>query len=391
MGEPLSGPPHICFLSSMHPARDKRVFDKEALSLLNAGFQVTHLCPGGEVNTEIQDGINIITYQRPKSIADRLTQLLKLYRLAKVVNADAYHCNEVDSWGVGVALKILRKKKCVFDVHEHYPSTFAESRFPKWANNIVAGCVRLVFNMFTPFTDNIVMAKQSVSDDFKIDSSKKTLVRNYTPKSALKMTEKVETDVKSETDDFTLIHLGLFNKLRGWPQALEALKLIDNPKVSLKVIGEINDGTHDEFMAQCEQLDLTRQVEVLDWMPFAQAFEHLQNADIGLILFQPNTLNHVYAMPHKMFDYMAAELAVILPDFAVEVAPVVKDTNCGLLVDPSDPKDIAEKIQMMISDPAQLRTYGENGKVAVQDRYNWEAEVARLIAMYENMFAVNGS
>lgn len=374
----------------MHPAKDKRVFDKEAVSLSEAGFKITHLCPGDASQAGLHEGVDIVTYQRPKNIKGRLTQLFRLYSLAKEVNADAYHCNEVDSWGVGVALKIFCKKKCVFDVHEHYPSTFAESRFPQWARGGVAGCVRTVFALFTPFTDNIVLAKETVSDDFKMAGTKKVLVRNYTPKAALTISNKPQSGLKVKTDEFTLIHLGLFNKLRGWPQALEALRLMDNPKVRLKVIGEINDGTHDEFLAQCEALELTSQVEVLDWMPFAHAFEHLQKADIGLILFQPNTLNHVYAMPHKMFDYMAAEIAVILPDFAVEVAPIVKDTKCGLLVDPSDPNDIAEKIQMMISDPAALRAFGENGKAAVQDRYNWEAEVARLIEMYKSMFAVEG-
>lgn len=382
----MSNNPHICFLSAMHPARDKRVFDKEARSLSNAGFEVTHLCPGTDDQKGYHDGVEILTYQRPKNILGRLKQIYVLYQLAKEVDADAYHCNEVDSWGIGVALKILRKKKCVFDVHEHYPSTFAESRFPKWSRGFVAGFVRSVFSLFTPFTDNIVLAKESVSEDFKMAGDKKVLVRNYTPKASLTLSNNARPTLKAKTDGFTLIHLGLFNKLRGWPQALEALTLLDNPKVTLKVIGEINDGTHDEFLTQCEVLNLTSQVEVLDWMPFAQAFEHLQKADIGLILFQPNTLNHVYAMPHKMFDYMAAEIAVILPDFAVEVAPIVKDTQCGLLVDPSSPKDIAEKIQIMISDPEALQAFGQKGKAAVQDRYNWEAEVERLINMYKKMF-----
>ena len=38
-------PMRVCFLSSMHPPRDKRVLDKEAISLAQAGFEVIHLAP----------------------------------------------------------------------------------------------------------------------------------------------------------------------------------------------------------------------------------------------------------------------------------------------------------------------------------------------------------
>lgn len=373
----------ICLLSSMHPPKDKRVFDKEAMSLVSVGHQVVHLCPGNESDSGVFGGVEIISYRRPSGIKDRLFQMFLLYRIAKAIDADAYHCNEVDSWFVGVLLKIFGNKLCVFDVHEHYPSTFAESRFPEWLQPAVSASVRLVFRMFLPFTDRLVLAKQTVSGDFPNSDSKKVLVRNFTPLSGINFS--LDRKTISDGGTITLLHLGLFGKNRGWPQILDALRMMKHKNVQLVVIGEFNDGSRPEFDAMVETYQLGDRVIVHDWMPFADAFQYLTKAHIGLIVFQPGILNHVYAMPHKMFDYMAAGMAVICPEFAVEVAPFVQDSGCGLLVDTADPIDLAKKLDELAESPDLIKSMGERGRQAVQQLYNWESEATRLILMYKEL------
>jgi glycosyltransferase involved in cell wall biosynthesis len=370
----------------MHPARDKRVFDKEALSLVGSGYDVVHLCPGSLAEAGIDQGVNVVTYEKPAGIKGRLKQLFKLYALAKAEDADCYHCNEVDSWVIGVLLKIFQKKKCIFDVHEHYPSTFAESRFPNWLQPVVAEFIRLVFLVLTPFTDRIVLAKQTVSSDFHCPDRKKVLVRNFTPLAGLNFAG--SRSPLNAGEMVTLTHLGLFNKNRGWPQVLQAIDKMRNKNVRLEVIGEFNDGTRDEFDATVKRYNLENRVNVYNWMPFEQAFQYLTKSQIGLVVFQPGTLNHVYAMPHKMFDYMAAGMAVICPDFAVEVAPFVEKSRCGLLVDPSNPDKLARALDRLVEDPELIKTMGANGQKAVLEQFNWEAEVAQLVKMYKELGSV---
>jgi glycosyltransferase involved in cell wall biosynthesis len=371
----------------MHPANDKRVFDKEAAYLASAGFSVLHICPGKQTNVFHKKGVQILTYPMPAGIKGRIRQLLMLYRLARDEDADVYHCNEVDSWGVGVALKILHGKLCIFDVHEHYPSTFAESRFPRWFQPLVASFVRLTFRLLTPFTDRIVLAKHSVSADFHMPDSKKILVQNYTPLAGLNFSNVAFP--APQKSFYTVVHLGLFSKVRGWPQVLDALSKMKHKNVHLQVIGEINDGSRVEFEQRVATLGLSERVEIFEWMPYDEAFSYLLNADIGIIAFQPGVQNHVYAMPHKMFDYMAAALVVALPSFAVEVAPVVEESECGVLIDPADPQDIASKLDALVGAPEVMREMGLRGKEAVRNRYNWEAEAARLIEMYKELEKAN--
>ncbi len=100
----------VCFLSSMHPPLDKRVFEKEAKTLVNAGYQVTHLAPD-DGGARVIDGIQIRTFRKPQGLFARVFQLPSLYRKARKIDADIYHCNEVDSFLVGIALRFIARKK----------------------------------------------------------------------------------------------------------------------------------------------------------------------------------------------------------------------------------------------------------------------------------------
>ncbi len=376
----------ICFISSMHPADDKRVHAKEAVSLNSAGFEVVHICPGGfkagRVIDSVSDGVRVRQYFSKPGLRARLGQLKLLYKIAAAEKADVYHCNEVDSWFVGVALKIVRGSGCVFDVHEHYPSTFAESRFHKILRPSITALVKLVFSMLLPFTDRVVLAKRTVGGDFRCPASKKVLVQNFSPLKTLAIAD--GRIPRAPGAPMTMVHLGLFSRLRGWPQVLDALALCDE-RVQLHVVGTINDGSYDQFKARVRELGLQSRVKHSEWMPFDDAFQLLLEADVGLIAFQPHILNHVFAMPHKLFDYMAAGMAVLMPKQAIEVAPIVEETKCGLLIDPSSAEDIANGIEVLLQSPEASHQMGKRGQAAVKSDYNWEVEAEKLVQMYKEI------
>jgi glycosyltransferase involved in cell wall biosynthesis len=86
-----------------------------------------------------------------------------------------------------------------------------------------------------------------------------------------------------------------------------------------------------------------------------------------------------------MFDYMMAGLPVVVPSFAEEVSRIVREYDCGLTVDSSDPAELAHVLDRLASDPSLRRRLGENGRRAVLDKYNWEVEGGRLTRMYDEL------
>lgn len=386
---PESRATSVCFLSSMHPARDKRVFEKEARALAEAGCDVVHLCPigpGESGGIEVVDGIRIRRLAVGRGLVGRAFALPRLVREAKREAADFYHCNEVDSWVAGIVAARMTGAKVVFDVHEHYPSAFGAAYLPRWTRGVSAALVRLLYRLLSPLTDGFVYAKASVAADFVVDEERTALVRNLPPLKLLDVSP-IERTRPDEPAEVVAIHTGYMGRIRGWPELLDALSLSDTANVSCVLMGQFNDASEAEFHDRVDEMGLRDRISLEPWRPFVEAYERLLEADIGLILFQPGYQNHVFASPHKLFEYMLARLPVVAPDFAVEVVDIVEGYDCGILVDTSSPEAIAAALGELRSNPEMRRAMGTRGREAVLDTLNWESEVGNLYALYDRLNA----
>jgi glycosyltransferase involved in cell wall biosynthesis len=87
-----------------------------------------------------------------------------------------------------------------------------------------------------------------------------------------------------------------------------------------------------------------------------------------------------------MFEYMSAGLATIASKF-----PIYKDfidgNNCGICVNPLNPKEIAEAIEYITTHPKEAEKMGINGKKAVIEKYNWDMEEKKLFQVYKELMS----
>lgn len=376
----------ICFISSTHGKLDKRVFQKEAVHLAARGFDVTHLAPDEVAGTETQAGVNIVTYSRRSGLFGRLLNLPRLYRLAARLEADAYHANELDSWLVGLTLKLFQRKLVVFDVHEFYPSMFAETRFPKAMQPFVETTIRGLYRVLAPRTDAIVLANRHIKNDF---GDLKTLVdvENYATLDTVEAMDKIRADQKPDTESkFTLIHVGLFSSERGSKTILEAAGLLtEEPAVRFELIGKIVDETDGNYARKVSDLGLGEVIQLNEWMPYEQLLTHLVAADMGLVFFQPGSQTNALGLPHKLFDYMAAGIPVLVSKHAHYVSEIVQDAECGWIIDSEEPEEIAKTILECADDPDECIRRGQNGLAALRSKYNWETEIDRLAEVYHEL------
>jgi glycosyltransferase involved in cell wall biosynthesis len=85
-----------------------------------------------------------------------------------------------------------------------------------------------------------------------------------------------------------------------------------------------------------------------------------------------------------LFEYMAAGLAVVAADLPL-CREVVESAGCGLVVDSRDPAAIAGAIRWLFEHPAEAKTMGQRGRVAIEQRYTWQAESRALLALYDRL------
>jgi glycosyltransferase involved in cell wall biosynthesis len=387
-------PKRVCFLSTLHPLDDKRAYEKEAKALKAAGYEVLHIGrgfirQGAKIEDFADAGITLIPHSSDKrSVVGRLMDLPRLFAAARKVRADVYHCNEPDSWLVGIALKYATGSKVVFDVHEHYPSIMANDWLPQrlsFFKPFASSLMKAYLYLLTPLTDLLVYAKRTVAPDFPAKAEKTVLVINTVRLGDLVARQR--PTVRAD-DRLTLVHIGATGRYRGWPQLLESLRYVPSLNtLRFHFIGTNCDQDPLEFTRTIKQQQLEQLFSFSPQLQFGKAYDHLLSSDIGLILFQPGPLNHTYAMPHKLFDYMLAGIPVIAPDFAIEVAEIVRETQCGILVDPSNPKQIADAINLLVQNKELREQMGAAGRAAVLNRYNWDFEAKLLCAAYERMLA----
>jgi glycosyltransferase involved in cell wall biosynthesis len=97
-----------------------------------------------------------------------------------------------------------------------------------------------------------------------------------------------------------------------------------------------------------------------------------------------NVHNHKESMPTKLFEYMQHKLPVIISNIK-SFKKFISKYQCGLLCDPTNPKDIANKIDYLIENKSRAIKMGKNGYKAVLKEFNWQLEEKKLLLFYKRI------
>ncbi|MFN9090431.1 MAG: glycosyltransferase [Alphaproteobacteria bacterium] len=362
----------VVLLSAAHPPTDIRVVMKEGACLVEAGYEVIHLCPAplsGAAPT-LAAGVAITTFPARRSALRRFLGIPSLAMRAAAQRARVIHASEPDAWAAALLAGWWTGARVILDVHEHYPSRL-DGRAPALLRPLLRGLLHGACWAMGRAADAVVVAKDGLGSPFG-GESRVVKVRNY----AL---GNVPPRIHA-AGPLMLVHLGALTRARGWAQMLEALALCP-PETRLCLIGRFTDDSEMDFWARAEALGLTTRIEDLGWLPHEAALAAASRCDVALILFQPGAENHRLALPHKLFDAMLAGLPVIAPVEAQEVAAVIEAAGCGALVETANPAAIAEEVQRMAK-PARRAVLGQAGREAALAHFSWAGEAARLVALY---------
>jgi glycosyltransferase involved in cell wall biosynthesis len=364
----------VLMLSAAHPATDVRIVGKEGAALAAFGLRVRHLAPG-EVGAAWRDGVELQGFPAARGWRARLLGIPALARLAAAARPAVIHAHEPDSWLAGLLAARRCGARLVLDVHEHYPSRL-DARLPAPLRPPARLALRLFCRLLASQADAVVVAKDGLEGDFG-GAARCTPVRNYATPAALAPRLHAPGPV-------TLLHLGALGASRGALLMPELLALL--PEARLRLVGRFTDSSHPAFMAAAERLGVAGRIAQTGWMDREAALAAAAECDIGLVLFQPRVENHRLALPHKLFDCMLAGLPVIVPDFAEEVAAVVREAGCGVVTDVADAAALAAAVRSL-SSPARRADMGRRGREAALHRFAWAPEAARLVRLYGRLLA----
>ncbi len=374
--------PRCVHLSTVHRGDDVRVFHKECMSLAHHGLDV-HLIaqPPLDASHSRDEGVVLHALSPPARRLARVTQTLgELRRRALHLDAALYHFHDPELIPFAIELKI-RGKVVIYDVHEDYrrqvsSKTWIPGALRSLVGTAVGASERTTHGIFDAF----VVATPDIAAHFP--ARKTHVIANFPVIGELAQIGKHPYEMRAPT----FAYVGAVYPERGTQQMFDATRLVASERsASLTIAGKGADSDTTALLARMNEAAF---VDYLGWQTREQVSQLLGRARAGLVVLQPEE-RFKTSYPVKMFEYMAAGLPVIASDFPLW-RQILDAEDCGILVDPTDPKDIAEAMLWILGNPEEAEGMGQRGRAAVLEKYNWEREGQKLVRLYDEILGQAG-
>jgi glycosyltransferase involved in cell wall biosynthesis len=166
------------------------------------------------------------------------------------------------------------------------------------------------------------------------------------------------------------LYVGGFFPYKGIETLTRSLDDVKQP-FHLKLIG---DG---DLFAELRSKSYRHRVEFLGRLSFKETNEHIKKARFVIV---PSECFENF--PRVIVESYACGVPVIASRIGA-IAELVKDHETGLLFEPKDVKDLAEKINFLISHDEDVKRLGQNAYREYKDKYTMEKNYQQLLAVYK--------
>jgi glycosyltransferase involved in cell wall biosynthesis len=111
---------------------------------------------------------------------------------------------------------------------------------------------------------------------------------------------------------------------RGTLKVLEAASIAYNQVQDLRIImfrSTANDADADVLLSRINELKVSDVLELRPGVAMQEMPDILKSCDVGLVAYGRDL--GVDSLPNRLFEYMAAGLAIIAPVYAREIAKII--------------------------------------------------------------------
>jgi glycosyltransferase involved in cell wall biosynthesis len=156
------------------------------------------------------------------------------------------------------------------------------------------------------------------------------------------------------------------------------------PEVSLRIVGYcVGHQDHlERFLEHARRMGVQGRVDVLAARPRAEVLALAAEADVGIAFYRPHPNNvnhtHMFGGSNKIFDYLAAGLALLLAESPEWHGPLVPAH--AWCCEPESSASIIAALRAFIAkapDPAEL---GSSGRARIRSEWHFERQFAPLLA-----------
>ena len=372
---------------------DSRV-EKTSKSLVNNGYKVeviAHLDKDVE-KEEIRENYKIkrFSYLDRKVTKNKLDKLKAYLKYLKEAinyckNFDIIHCNDLNTLPIGVIIKRFYNKnvKIIYDAHEYESERCHQSRL---LNKIS----RIIEKYLIKYADRVITVSNSIANEYVklYNIEKPAVVLNTPPYKEIEKKDIFREKFGIPKDKIIFLYQGGLNSGRGIEILLEAFKDIEEEGRREKGEENFNLQPVIVFMGYGELEELVKEYatkyENIYFHPAVSPdvlLDYTSSADFGISTIEDSCLSYRYCLPNKMFEYLMAEVPVIVSNLP-EMKKIVEENKIGIVAKENTPQGLKEAIKEAIQlNKEELK---QNIK-KVKEIYNWQEQEKKLLEVYKGL------
>lgn len=160
---------------------------------------------------------------------------------------------------------------------------------------------------------------------------------------------------------------------RGIEEFLEIWNHLDDPR-ALLILRSPETPFLTCLQRRFEHLIDQGRIVIAQPVKEADLIRAAQSADVGIIPYTGPNLNHVYACPNKLSQYMQAGLAILHNSDQQFVATVVNRHACGASYNILSPNSLLGVVRSFIENPELVRKMKRNSYLGAKAEFNWEVQ-----------------
>lgn len=276
--------------------------------------------------------------------------------------------NDLDTLPANFFVSKIKNKPLVYDSHEYFtevPELINRPRVKhiwEWIEKKTVPKIKYAFTVCNSIA-NIYTEKYGTP--FKV-------VRNI-PVSA-------KTSFKNkyvENDKKIILYQGAVNMGRGLEQVILSMQFIENAKLIIAGDGDIKA----DLEKLVEKENLQNKIEFTGRLSIEALSKLTPQADLGLSIEEDLGLNYRFALPNKLFDYIHAQVPVLITNLP-EMAAIVNQYKIGEITDSLEPLHLSKKIIDALNNSEKRKVWQSNLILAAKE-LTWGNEEKVIQEIFE--------
>lgn len=346
---------------------DPRI-ERESRALAERGYEVVVVAPDISNppllnGTPLDWGDNVSFDILPPNDANFMGWAPYFYSRAMIEAAAAHepfaiHAN--DLWTALIGLEAARRTgaKCVADFHEWTAENVSyDVGTQSWrAHDPAMAAAFLEMEILTlrraalTITVNNTIAR-ALEDLAGLEKGDVAVIRNIPKLDAVPTREyrSLKEELGLPRDAFVVLYQGGTGPSRLIEPIIQSLVYAKDAYLVIR--GPSLDLFGDDYRRVAGRAGVSRRVILCDPVPSRDVVAAAAGADAGIWTLPDISKNFRYALPNKVFEYLAAGLPLLVANYP-EPRAIVDENACGLHFDPYSPRSIGAAINKMMSDRA---------------------------------------